>query len=340
MLLAVAFLVLTVVNANWLAKAPPGSVQLIAHRGVHQQFSHADLTDKTCTAARIEKPVHDFLENTVDSIVMAKRIGASMIKVDVAPTADGRIVLFHDWTVDCRTNGKGETRSLTLAQLKALDAGYGYSADGGKSFPFRGQGVGKIPALEEALPYVGERPLLYNFKSRNPAEADLLAATLKAAGRQVERIGDGFLGDPAIIARIRTHFPKAWAYSKQSAAECTKAYAWMGWLGITPSACANGTMIVPMNMQWAIAGWPNRTIARMNAVGAKVIVVASTDKQKPMGIDLPEQLGDIPSTYTGHVWVEDIWSVGPALFPSINRRSDKEEDALFKALAARRSARQ
>ncbi len=59
-----------------------------------------------------------------------------MVEIDVAPTKDGKMVLFHDWTVDCRTNGKGETRDLTLAELKALDIGYGYTADGGKTYPF------------------------------------------------------------------------------------------------------------------------------------------------------------------------------------------------------------
>ncbi len=27
-----------------------------------------------------------------------------------------------------------------MSELKTLDIGYGYTADGGKSFPFRGQG--------------------------------------------------------------------------------------------------------------------------------------------------------------------------------------------------------
>ena len=35
--------------------------------------------------------------------------------------------------------------------LKSLDAGYGYSADGGRTFPFRGKGVGAIPTLAEAV---------------------------------------------------------------------------------------------------------------------------------------------------------------------------------------------
>ncbi len=55
-------------------------------------------------------------------------------------------MVFHDWGVDCRTNGKGVTRTLSLAEIKKLDVGYGYTADGGKTFPLRGKGVGMAQA--------------------------------------------------------------------------------------------------------------------------------------------------------------------------------------------------
>ncbi len=65
-------------------------------------------------------------------------MGADMVEIDVAPTADGQMAVFHDWTVDCRTEGKGNVRDKTMAELKQLDPGYGYTADGGKTFPLRG----------------------------------------------------------------------------------------------------------------------------------------------------------------------------------------------------------
>ena len=82
---------------------------------------------------------------------MASRMGGDLIEMDVAPTADGRIAIFHDWTFDCKTDGHGDVRARTLAELQALDVGYGYTADGGKSFPLRGLGKDRIPSLEEAL---------------------------------------------------------------------------------------------------------------------------------------------------------------------------------------------
>jgi len=348
LVLALAFLTMTFVNASWLAKPPGGYVRLLAHRGTMQQFSHkpvlssaeGNLGNEDCTAARIEVPVHDYLENTLPGLQMADGLGAYAIEVDVAPTADGRIALFHDHALDCRTNGKGEVRDHTLAQLKALDAGYGYTADGGKTFPFRGKAVGYIPSIEEAIAVVPAVPLLYNLKGKTPDEAQRLIAALKAAHRDVVKIGDAFSGPEAELAPIRAAFPGVWAYSAEGIKACTKAYLLSGWFALTPEACRNGTIAVPLNYQWAFAGWPNKLQARMAAIGAHVILTGPYGSgQAPMGLDLPEQLGDVPSTFTGTVWVEDIWTIGPALHPAANHRNARQEAETAVQLEARRKAR-
>ncbi|WP_088310308.1 glycerophosphodiester phosphodiesterase family protein [Novosphingobium sp. B 225] len=338
--LAVLFLLLTVINASWLAPAPRGAVKLIAHRGAHQLYDHHGLERDTCTATRIEVPVHDFQENTVAGLLQAQRLGAQMIEVDIAPTADGQIALFHDWTLDCRTDGQGPVRAATMAQLKALDATYGYSADGGKTFPFRGQGKGLIPTLAEAVAALPERPLIYNFKSKDAGEADLLAKALKAAGRDPEKVGDAFYGAAGPVARIRQLYPAAWSFSKESATACTIDYLKTGWFTVVPESCRNGTIIVPQNYQWAFAGWPNRLIQRMEGVGARVIVVAPHGKDRDQGLTLPEQLGDVPDSFRGYIWVEDIHTIGPALRPAYNKRNPREEAELARQLAARRKAQE
>jgi glycerophosphoryl diester phosphodiesterase len=339
LVLAITFLTLTVINASWLAAAPTGYVKLLAHRGTMQQFSHKSLKSEDCTATRIEPPVHDFLENTVPGLLMADGLGAYMIEVDVAPTADGRIALFHDRALNCRTNGSGEVRGATLAQLKALDAGYGYSADGGKTFPLRGK-LGYIPSLEDALIAVPAVPLLYNLKGKDPREAELLIAALKAAGRDVVKIGDAFSAPENELAAIRTAFPGVWAYSAAGIKACTKAYLLSGWFAVTPEVCRGGTIAVPLNYQWAFAGWPDKLQARMASVDGHVILIGPyRSGQAPIGLDLPEQIGQIPSTFTGTVWVDDIWVIGPALHPAANHRNAREEAETAAMLAARRKAR-
>ncbi len=338
--LAVTFLALTVINASWLAAAPKGYARLLAHRGTMQQFSHTHLASEDCTATRIEAPVHDYLENTAPGLLMADGLGAYMIEVDVAPTADGRIALFHDRALDCRTNGTGEVRAATLAQLKALDAGYGYTADGGKTFPLRGK-TGYIPSIEEAVTAVPAVPLLYNLKAKSPNEAQLLIAALQAADRDVVKIGDAFAAPEAELPAIRAAFPGVWAYSATGIRACTKAYLLSGWFTIVPAACQGGTIAVPLNYQWAFAGWPNTLQARMAAAGGHVILTGPYGSgQAPTGLDLPEQLGQIPSTFTGTVWVDDMWVIGPALHPAANHRNAREEAETAAGLEARRKARE
>ncbi|MCF2515708.1 glycerophosphodiester phosphodiesterase [Sphingomonas sp. G124] len=336
LLLAVAILLLTFVNASWLAPTPVGGVKLIAHRAVSQLFHHKGVSHGTCTANLILPPVHDYQENTARSMQAAARLGADIVEIDVAPTADGKIAVFHDWTVDCRTEGKGEVRTKTLAELQALDIGYGYTADGGKTFPFRGKRKDHIPSLEEALAALPNTPILFNFKGTDPREADQLAAALTAARRKVVERRDAFYGAAGPVERIRTHFPKAWATIKEQGKACTKDYLIYGWTSIIPESCRNGTIFVPLNYQWAFWGWPNRLIQRMQGVRARVIVIGNYGSDAGEGLTLPEQLGEIPSTFNGYVWVDDIWTVGPALRPGRDFRTQAQMDAAEAGLKRRR----
>jgi len=53
----------------------------------------------------------------------AIRLGADFIEVDVQTTADGKLVLSHDGTVNRCTNGQGRVSEMTFEQIEALDAG-------------------------------------------------------------------------------------------------------------------------------------------------------------------------------------------------------------------------
>ena len=313
---ALILVALSLLNASWLAPKPEGKPKLIAHRGVYHLYDKRAAAGRdTCTARFIRPPEHEVFENTIASVQMAAGLGGALVEVDVAPTKDGKMVLFHDWTVDCRTNGKGETRDLTLAELKALDIGYGYTADGGKTYPLRGKGIGQILTVEEALAALPSRALLFNFKSKNPAEADQLFAILKASGRDYEKLGDAFYGAQAPVDRIRQLAPKNWAFNmKGEAKACTTDYVLYGWTGIVPESCRNGVLVIPINYQWPMWGWPNRLIARMERVGARVIVMGPYESGKSNeGLSDVHDLGRIPGSFNGYVWVEDIWAIGPAL---------------------------
>lgn len=64
-------------------------------------------------------------ENTLAAFRRALSDGADIIETDLHLTADGVFVCIHDPTVDRTTSGRGTVADMTLAQIKALSAGYG-----------------------------------------------------------------------------------------------------------------------------------------------------------------------------------------------------------------------
>lgn len=311
-LIAVAAVTLSITNASWIAPKPQGRLLLIAHRGAAQQFPHSGVADDTCTATRIRPPEHKFIENTVFSMENARRLGANVLELDVQPTSDRRVVVFGDRALDCRTDGTGPVGEHSLAELKKLDLGYGYTADGGKTYPLRGRGVGAMPSVEEVLTRLRGTPLLFNFKSKDPRDADLLFAAFKRAGVPIDT-SFGFFGDPAATRRMKQLAPSAWTFDEVQMRECLTAYLKTGWTGHVPQACRNGTVAVPLNYQWMVWGWPNRFLDRMAKANTKVLLFGNYDGGAAAGIERPEQLAEVPRDFRGYLWVEDIYNVGPSL---------------------------
>jgi glycerophosphoryl diester phosphodiesterase len=109
-----------------------GSPLLIAHRG------GARLAPENTLAA---------FRNAVDTW------GADMLEMDVRATADGEIVVIHDESVDRTTDGMGLVSDLPWAQLRELDAGFGFrDLQGRYSFRGRGEGVPRFQDVLEAFP--------------------------------------------------------------------------------------------------------------------------------------------------------------------------------------------
>lgn len=73
-----------------------------------------------------------------------------LLEADARLTADRHVILLHDDTVNRTTNGRGRPEEMTLAELKALDAAYNFTLDGGHTYPYRGKGV-TLPTLDEVL---------------------------------------------------------------------------------------------------------------------------------------------------------------------------------------------
>lgn len=298
-------------NASFLAPAPERGPLLLAHRGVHQQFSRVGLDNDTCTAAQMLAPTHDYLENTIASVGAAFNAGADMVEIDIHPTTDGDFAVFHDWTLDCRTNGAGVTREQTMTALRELDIGHGYTADGGATFPFRGKGVGLMPSLSEMLAAFPGRAFLINVKSNDASEADLLLAYLSALGEKGAR-KLAIVAAPRFAARWRALGGEAPVLTKSEGKACAKAYVLTGWSGRIPQPCRGVGIGAPADFAFLYWGYPRRLVARFEGEGIGVILVGPL-KGPSDRIDSLEALTKIPRDYAGWISTNRIEIIGPAL---------------------------
>lgn len=97
-------------------------------------------------------------------------LGVDVLEMDIHITADGELILMHDETVDRTTDGTGEIESMTLADLKKLDAAYDWSPDDGQTFPYRGQGL-TIATLEEVFQAFPNMRMTIEIKKTNASMA-------------------------------------------------------------------------------------------------------------------------------------------------------------------------
>jgi len=115
-------------------------------------------------------------ENTLVAFRHAVALGADVLELDVRASADGRVVVIHDATVDRTTDGRGAVATLTLAELRRLDAAYRFTLDGGRTFPQRGRGIA-IPTLDALLAALPDARLSIEIK---PPAAPLAGAVCTA----------------------------------------------------------------------------------------------------------------------------------------------------------------
>ncbi len=120
-------------------------------------------------------------ENTLSAFRLAVEAGVDALETDVHWTSDGEVVVSHDATVDRNTDGRGNIRDLTLAQLRKLDFGWRFTLDGGNTFPYRGQGI-RILTLEELLNHFPTARVTVEIKPEHPASLQRLLQVIGECG--------------------------------------------------------------------------------------------------------------------------------------------------------------
>lgn len=163
-------------------------------------------------------------ENTLPAFRAAVELGLDAIETDVRMTKDGHLILIHDRDVERTTNGKGLVDEMTLAEIKALDAGFWKGAQ------FKGV---QIPTVEEFLELVSSTHLLINWElkeypmdfgaARAFAAIDKLVELIDRYGvaerslmnsfseQNLEHVADTWPGKFAIHGYIHYHKPKDFA---------------------------------------------------------------------------------------------------------------------------------
>ena len=101
-------------------------------------------------------------ENTMVAIKHSVELGAGYIEIDLHATADGKIVLLHDETLDRTTTGTGKLSEHTWEQLKDLDAGSWKDAKFSEA---------RVPLLSEVLAYCKERKVKIVLDIKDPKAA-------------------------------------------------------------------------------------------------------------------------------------------------------------------------
>ncbi|MEW5786121.1 MAG: glycerophosphodiester phosphodiesterase family protein, partial [Bacillota bacterium] len=114
-------------------------------------------------------------ENTLSAFTAAVALGAHGVELDVMLSADGEIVVIHDYVLDKTTDGTGPVKDYELAELKRLDAGSWFSDE------FAGE---RIPTLQEVIDAL-DRSVFLNIeiKSESPATDGLEEAVVQAIAR-------------------------------------------------------------------------------------------------------------------------------------------------------------
>jgi glycerophosphoryl diester phosphodiesterase len=308
LLVAAGAVALSLVNASWLAPAPDGVLTLIAHRGVAQPFDRA--AAGACPARNIAGTDHRFIENTIFSMQSAIAFGARGLALDVRASADGQAMIFRDEDLACRTNGSGRVGERPRAYLARLDIGYGYSPDGGRTFPLRGRGIGGMPIAEEVLRAFRTETLIFTLSA--PRDADALVAAFGRAGVAIgPRIG--FAGSTAALARLRQLTQAGWTIDPAASDACLSGYRAWGWLGTVPDNCRGTTILIPRRGEWTFWGWPYRFLDRLAGAGARLFIEGDAGDGALVGLEQPEQLGEVPHDYRGLLLIEDMYAVGRAL---------------------------
>ena len=291
-------------NTSLFMKKNQVDYKILAHRGLAQTFDVSQVEWDTNTASIIYEPEHQYLENTLESMGAAFDYGADIVELDIKRTKDKKLAVFHDYLLEYRTNGVGLVEDYTMTELKKLDIGYGYTADRGATYPFRGKGIGLMPSLDEVLEAFNDKKLLLHVKDDSTETAKLLWNCLKAMPKE-RQAQISLYGDNAPMEYLRDQSSDLRLMSKSLLKKALVKYELLGWTGYIPKELKNMEIHLPINYAKLLWGWPQKFVERMDSVNTNVIIV-NGDGGFSEGFDTVQDLQSVPKGYNGYIWTNRI----------------------------------
>jgi glycerophosphoryl diester phosphodiesterase len=305
LLIIISVLLLVWLNNTNVFYSKQRDYKLLAHRGLAQSYDVSKVDWDTNTAEIIDEPEHPYLENTIPSMQAAFDLGADVVELDVRLTKDKRLAVFHDFALEYRTNASGLVGDYTMAELKDLDIGYGYTADKGQTFPFRGKGLGLMPELAEVFSAFPGKELLINVKDGDVETYQVLWTDYLSRMTKDQLSLITVYGDDDGIDYLREQSPDLRLLSMRMMKKALLKYELLGFTGYIPKELHNMELHLPLKYAKFLWGWPNKFVKRMESVNTRVVIVLGDGKWSE-GFDTEESLEVIPKGYKGYIWTNRI----------------------------------
>lgn len=305
LLIIISVLLLVWLNNTNVFYSKQRDYKLLAHRGLAQSYDVSKVDWDTNTAEIIDEPEHPYLENTIPSMQAAFNLSADVVELDVRLTKDKRLAVFHDFALEYRTNASGLVGDYTMAELKDLDIGYGYTADKGQTFPFRGKGLGLMPELAEVFSAFPGKELLINVKDGDVETYQVLWTDYLSRMTKDQLSLITVYGDDDGIDYLREQSPDLRLLSMRMMKKALLKYELLGFTGYIPKELHNMELHLPLKYAKFLWGWPNKFVKRMESVNTRVVIVLGDGKWSE-GFDTEESLEAIPKGYKGYIWTNRI----------------------------------
>jgi glycerophosphoryl diester phosphodiesterase len=228
-------------------------------------------------------------ENTLPAITAALAAGFDYVEVDVALTEDRQPVLMHDKKVDRTTDGHGRLASLTLAEVRELDAGSWFDP------AYAGTPVPTFAEFLDTLVAADGRAIVELKGEWDAAAADVAVTEVAARGLERRIVFASFDARTLALAAAGSDVLSRLLIVKQLPSDVVSAVAEAGARGVVVS-------------RKAVLARPD-IVDELHAVGARVVVYTLNDDTQwdavtALGVDGivtddPHTLSEWQSAYAG-----------------------------------------